>query len=757
MGTHLPPTNPSLASYIPVATTPSPAIVGPMDFSVDPRRLDQALAASRPKLDHQKTLRCYQESFPRYIFYFDSIDRETLKPILRQIQALGGTTESFFSSSVTHVILPDAQASAISTSIPATPCPTSAAHTPVKPPVWSTPIDRDPAATQATPDQRRDSNRDDIIQLARSWNIKIWTLDRLVNRLLRYLPGYAVEPPRSESAPRRLVDALQEERVFGVAQSQLVPPSPGVLTRSMAASNSLTQPDSARPRPDVHYLKQIYVLVEDVTNIHRPVLVNEYSVTKDQSEAKWPKLYMVPPGRCPFVRYDDTAYHSSLARAKAKAANPPLAPKATPTQASSRVAAALAQTTTPLNSSAAQLGLSRASTAHGAGPLETPLSKKPRLTLSSAAAPAKASPYPMPHPFTPTPNKVDSFALLGQRPDLNATPLRYNSPSAAPSPRPAQRIPSMASGLNPADPTSVSHYSSLQSLTMSLDPSTLNISSKLFSLHSQTSHQGLTLNKGLFSNPNWSTLNSPGHLFGSTNGGGGGGAHASPSVSKFFPHQPLEQLSKRVIPSLRLQPSPSPASGQKRSHEGTEPLSLRTRTSAPTLPSISKAQQPPSAMSTPFKGPKTQVTNIATTLSKPTVAPTPAAKKPGFCENCRQKYDDLYDHVKSPVHQQFARNNANYLELDNLLDSIARPLQPEPSLPSSTPASTSLFSSSSLDQPGLCSDYTEPTSEYPSMRSTPENMSNLPSQKADDFLRPSLPHLIVKLKLPTNASCIGLS
>lgn len=64
--------------------------------------------------------------------------------------------------------------------------------------------------------------------------------------------------------------------------------------------------------------------------------------------------------------------------------------------------------------------------------------------------------------------------------------------------------------------------------------------------------------------------------------------------------------------------------------------------------------------------------------------------KPGYCENCRDKYDDFYEvcncdtafdrahdanltqHIESKMHQKFALADDNFLELDELLQQLAR-------------------------------------------------------------------------------------
>ncbi|KAM0748559.1 hypothetical protein T439DRAFT_67385 [Meredithblackwellia eburnea MCA 4105] len=51
-------------------------------------------------------------------------------------------------------------------------------------------------------------------------------------------------------------------------------------------------------------------------------------------------------------------------------------------------------------------------------------------------------------------------------------------------------------------------------------------------------------------------------------------------------------------------------------------------------------------------------------------------KKPGYCENCRLKYDDFKEHVLIRKHRKFAKNPDNWLELDSLLAKIERPVRP---------------------------------------------------------------------------------
>ncbi|PIB02409.1 Hsk1-interacting molecule 1 [Cercospora beticola] len=47
--------------------------------------------------------------------------------------------------------------------------------------------------------------------------------------------------------------------------------------------------------------------------------------------------------------------------------------------------------------------------------------------------------------------------------------------------------------------------------------------------------------------------------------------------------------------------------------------------------------------------------------------------KPGYCENCRDKFDDFDDHIASRKHRKFALTAENWQELDELLALLKRP------------------------------------------------------------------------------------
>ena len=55
---------------------------------------------------------------------------------------------------------------------------------------------------------------------------------------------------------------------------------------------------------------------------------------------------------------------------------------------------------------------------------------------------------------------------------------------------------------------------------------------------------------------------------------------------------------------------------------------------------------------------------------KSTKKPAKREAKPGYCENCRDKYDDFEEHTVSRKHRKFAMTSSNWTELDDLLSKI---------------------------------------------------------------------------------------
>ncbi|KAK9477336.1 Dfp1/Him1, central region-domain-containing protein [Lipomyces japonicus] len=46
--------------------------------------------------------------------------------------------------------------------------------------------------------------------------------------------------------------------------------------------------------------------------------------------------------------------------------------------------------------------------------------------------------------------------------------------------------------------------------------------------------------------------------------------------------------------------------------------------------------------------------------------------RPGYCENCKDRFDDFDEHTRSRKHRKFALNHENFADLDNLLKNLER-------------------------------------------------------------------------------------
>lgn len=89
------------------------------------------------------------------------------------------------------------------------------------------------------------------------------------------------------------------------AKSQVLPGRLDQSTISYTKLPSLSLSNLAKPRhkaSEVHFFRYPYILAEDMTGVHRPAVAAEYPPSKDPDEILWPKLWVVPPTRCPFIR-----------------------------------------------------------------------------------------------------------------------------------------------------------------------------------------------------------------------------------------------------------------------------------------------------------------------------------------------------------------------------------------------------------------------------------------------------------------------
>ncbi|KAJ1859557.1 Cdc7p-Dbf4p kinase complex regulatory subunit [Coemansia sp. RSA 1822] len=191
----------------------------------------------------------YRRAFPSFVFYFEGIDETTVQRLAIPIRNLGAKVETFFSAqTVTHVIV---------------------------------------GHSDLISGENCGSN---VVSLAKRFQLKIWDIVKLEKRVLGLLlPGYSatqMQGPSVQSAKRKLNEAFSAEKLYNMRHKTF-------------------EGTSVAHCVDFYYFKYVYVLVEDATHLHRPAIMEDYRPPDDGMEPPWPKLYMVPTGRCPFVQYEE--------------------------------------------------------------------------------------------------------------------------------------------------------------------------------------------------------------------------------------------------------------------------------------------------------------------------------------------------------------------------------------------------------------------------------------------------------------------
>ncbi|EMR11336.1 hypothetical protein PNEG_00365 [Pneumocystis murina B123] len=244
--------------------------------------------------------RQYRKAFPSFRFYFDSVDQNVKHKITKQINKLGGTVEAFFSRNITHVIttrpIPDftnislqlAQKSSLNSNN--TFSMFSASQNRSRKLFGLSDLLKDSCITSKL--NQEELLKNDVLIKAHEYDIKIWSFDKFVNRILRSL----LDPSLTPNQPK-LSHLLYDEKVNGTRER-----------------------DRATPREDYVYFKGPYLFVRDISNIYRPIIVKEWPKPPNGkiSEGEWPQFRITELGHCPFIRDNARKSHppSSLQKHK---------------------------------------------------------------------------------------------------------------------------------------------------------------------------------------------------------------------------------------------------------------------------------------------------------------------------------------------------------------------------------------------------------------------------------------------------------
>ncbi|KAF9377037.1 hypothetical protein BGX21_003301 [Mortierella sp. AD011] len=226
------------------------------------------------------------QSLPKYKFFFDGIDPNITAKLRKTLLIYGAVRLNEFE--VTHVVttrsIPSKdviaqikaanirnQAQPQASSAPAALPASNAAHMP--------PGKLLPKTTGVAPAPSKDS----IVFKALSFGIHVWSLER-VTRLLAPLMVEPIAPADN----RNLQELLRREKLYGLTTNQ----------------------NDEALKVDYHVFKGAYLLVEDVTGYHRPILAQEYELSKCTTiRSPWPRVYIQRTDKSPFTHHKERSRH----------------------------------------------------------------------------------------------------------------------------------------------------------------------------------------------------------------------------------------------------------------------------------------------------------------------------------------------------------------------------------------------------------------------------------------------------------------
>jgi len=233
----------------------------------------------------------YRNAFPKYAFYFDQVDHVTQARCVKSILHLHGRVEPFFSSSVTHVVtsrdfdsqvLQQISARAHDTEVKSNDTELQRGGHERVPNVSEKKADFSFAVPMLRPhhtllheDARRAEllpSRADVLVKAHDYDMKIWRIAKFINIINNIIgeTGY--------QSRQNLSHLLKEEKVHGS-----------------------TERDPSVRRDDHVYFSSPHVLVRDLSNTYRPIMVKEYARVKKDSDGTWPQIRHSGEGKCPFI------------------------------------------------------------------------------------------------------------------------------------------------------------------------------------------------------------------------------------------------------------------------------------------------------------------------------------------------------------------------------------------------------------------------------------------------------------------------
>lgn len=461
-----------------------------------------------------------------------------------------------------------------------------------------------------TGNRQQQSLNADILVKARDMGIKLWPLEKF-DRMLRTLLDVEANDQELSLAPARR----------GGGRTQ-VKPQPADTDLQQLLKDEKSKQTGQLPWSDVVPLRGFYIYVHDAEEKNRPVMVREYEKPRNyEEEGDWPQLRSVSMPRCPFMieassKHDETEQQEPAGKA--------------------------------------------------ARPIEPPTTQV-KHTESAASQSRMASV----EPAKPTYHTQQQQQHQHQKP-IFTQPMppqaRYFEPPQA------KEATSNTTDSLPAHLTNRFHFNGLMRPDTSREP----LASGL-----QRSNQTSAIRSQVIS----STAANP------VARAGGRSKEMQELQRRAVEQQRRSGLSTASVPSnndvraaINNDPSSMAGRGSRTRHQHDLPKIYEDETQSDEDEDYSSQQQllqharhqqhaqhQQQSQDQPQKHQhcRTQSTSSQTTKKRKKKA-AQKEPKPGYCENCRDKYDEFQEHIVSRKHRKFAMSNENWVHLDALLAKLKR-------------------------------------------------------------------------------------
>ncbi|KAI9884134.1 MAG: hypothetical protein M1823_004076 [Watsoniomyces obsoletus] len=280
--------------------------------------------------------RHYRKAFPQFVFYFESVPHEVRMKCSKQLDALGSTEVKFFSRDVTHVVttrpIPtEAEATAaLETESSTSQRPRNVPRT-INPSLLEKPFKTNTSLLQLggvhgslplteasqtrksslsagtllqnhglTESKRQPGGNVDVLSRARERGMKIWALEKFQRMMSAMFETDTGEGP--VMPPNALRMRLTKPPIGGTTtinnnnhESQL-----SQLLRNERHHGPADRDRSVATQEIIPF-RGPYIYVRDMEGKTRPVLVREFPRVADREDGAWPQFRSVHEGRCPFV------------------------------------------------------------------------------------------------------------------------------------------------------------------------------------------------------------------------------------------------------------------------------------------------------------------------------------------------------------------------------------------------------------------------------------------------------------------------